>query len=626
MRLTVTGGARATAVRAVWLALLAGCAGAAPPSPGAPAEVPIPAIQGRSHYSPVAGRAVRSSGVVTAVADGAVYVQDPRGDGDPATSDALVLVLAGAPDVREGDRIRFRGTVTETAPGGPRTANLSGTTVVGEVLDRLGAGEPLPEPVVLGPGGRWPPPPAIISADELPVRLDDSNQARANAFDPEEDAIDWFESLEAMRVRVPAPVAVSPLRTYGRRSSEVFTLPDGGTGVDASRRTRPGGILLQSGPANRGSQNTERVQIQLDAALHPWPPPPIAVGDRLGDVVGVLRYDFGSYEVAVTAPFQVRPGGAAPEVTRLRGSERALTIASYNIHNLSAQPGDSARRALLGRQIARDLGAPAIVALQEIQDDSGERDDGTTEATGTLRALVSAVEQAGGPRYQFVDVAPADGRPGGAPGGNIRNALLYDVGRVSLDSHRSLAPDLLAAAGARDTAAFLQSRDPLVGVFTVRGRRLTVINNHLTSRYGSTPAFGAVQPFVQEGDAERAAQAAALRAYVARLLDEDPDAAIVVLGDMNTFEFTDALSRVLPGEPPLLFPLAPLVPPAERYTYNFEGNSQALDHVFVTRALRAGAELDAVHLNVDFPARGGVTVSDHEPLVARLVLPGAAAP
>jgi predicted extracellular nuclease len=271
---------------------------------------------------------------------------------------------------------------------------------------------------------------------------------------------------------------------------------------------------------------------------------------------------------------------------------------------------------LAGQVVAR-LGAPGILALQEIQDESGERDDGTTDAAGTLRALAEAIRRAGGPEYRYFDVAPADGRQGGARGGNIRNAFLYRPDRVSLVSFESLTPDRLADVPGADTGAFRDSRDPLAGVFDGPGGRIIVINNHLSSRYGSTPAFGAVQPFVQAGEASRAAQVGALRAYVARRLAQDSSARIVVLGDMNTFEFTDDLALLLPGRPPILHSLMARVPAAERYSYNYEGNSQLLDHVFVTGALLAGAELDIVHLNVDFPSSPGATASDHDPLVAR---------
>jgi predicted extracellular nuclease len=87
---------------------------------------------------------------------------------------------------------------------------------------------------------------------------------------------------------------------------------------------------------------------------------------------------------------------------------------------------------------------------------------------------------------------------------------------------------------------------------------------------------------------------------------------------MNTFEFSEELAEVLPGAPPVLYSLMGLVPEPERYSYNFEGNSQLLDHAFVSRALWQRAEVDVVHLNTDFPALPGLTASDHDPLLVLL--------
>jgi predicted extracellular nuclease len=592
------------------------CAPAAARRETAPREVPIPAIQGRAHLSPFLGQEVRSSGIVTAAADDVFYLQDPTGDGDPATSDAL-LVRAAAADLARGDEVRVTGVVTEAVPGGVGTANLSVTTLEASATQAIRRGRQLPLPVFLGRDGRLPGGRHVISPDELPVNLRIAEEVRRNRFDPESDAIDFFESLEGMLVTVRRPVAVSATQTFSREQSEIVTLPDTGANVAAARRTRTGGLLLQSGRDNRGSQNPERIQIQLDAALFPGPVPLLQVGDRLDDVTGVLRYSFGSYEVAATAELEVERRESTADRTALVGDTHALTIASYNVLNLSATASDSAQRRLLAGQIVEALRSPDIVAVQEIQDDSGEADDGITSARGTLTALGNAIVAAGGPRYDFFDVPPADGRPGGAPGGNIRNAFLYNPGRVRLLSHRSLTPAVLGSAGARDSLAFLDSRDPLEGVFEFRGRRLTAIGNHLSSRFGSTPVFGAIQPFVQAGEAARAAQVRALHDYATHLLAADPGARLVVLGDMNTFEFSDELAELLPGAPAVLHPLMPLVPPNERYTYNYEGNSQVLDHVFVSRALLGRAELDIVHLNTDFPALFGRTASDHDPLVAR---------
>ena len=55
---------------------------------------------------------------------------------------------------------------------------------------------------------------------------------------------------------------------------------------------------------------------------------------------------------------------------------------------------------------------------------------------------------------------------------------------------------------------------------------------------------------------------------------------------------------------------------ADRYTYNFEGASEVIDHIVVSPALAAGAVADIVHLNSDCP--DSARLSDHDPVVARV--------
>jgi len=58
-----------------------------------------------------------------------------------------------------------------------------------------------------------------------------------------------------------------------------------------------------------------------------------------------------------------------------------------------------------------------------------------------------------------------------------------------------------------------------------------------------------------------------------------------------------------------------LLPPNERYSYVFDGNSQALDHILVSPALLFPLpEYDSVHVNAEFTPQQ----SDHDPQVARL--------
>ena len=49
----------------------------------------------------------------------------------------------------------------------------------------------------------------------------------------------------------------------------------------------------------------------------------------------------------------------------------------------------------LAQQIVGSLNAPDIVALQEIQDNSGTTDDGVVAAAETFAALIAAIEAAG---------------------------------------------------------------------------------------------------------------------------------------------------------------------------------------------------------------------------------------
>lgn len=587
------------------LSLAAGRAATAQVAPGA---VPISRIQGAAHLSPMIGRVVVTNGVVTAVTAVGFYLQDPVGDGDVATSEGIFVETGPevpAP-VAAGDAVRLRATVVEApSPGAPEGLRLTHLTQPA-AIEVIAGNQPLPEPVLLGAAGRPIPRSRGISPSELPVDLRDPAQVRRNRFNPEADALDFFESLEGMRVTLRSSTALSPSARRGGGRADYFAgldLPDG------RARTAAGGLLLRG-------QNFDRLRIAFDPVLSGADVPVVATGDRTGRITGVMDYAYGAFQVRPTGPVVVTArSGWCPEVTELTRAPHRLTIASYNVLNLSADSSDDRQRQRLAGQIVRSLRSPDILALQEIQDSSGERDDGTVDGRPTLRALAAAVRAAGGPAYAQAEVAPANGRPGGVPGGNIRNAFLYDSARVRLVAYRALTSAVLSAAGAAEPAAFAESRDPLEAIFEFEGRRIIVINNHLTSRYGSTPVFGAVQPWVEAGEADREAQVRALRAYVGDLVRRGAGARVIVLGDMNTFDFSDDLSVLLPGRPRLLTNLVPRVEPGQRYTYIFEGNSQALDHIFVTASLAASAEVDIVHLNGDFA--WDTEASDHDPVVAR---------
>lgn len=555
--------------------------------------VTIPAIQGAGHESPLAGQRITVNGVVTALETRGFYLQDERGDDDPDTSDGIFVFTRSRPQVAVGDRVEVQAEVHEFVPGGARTANLSVTELTGPTVKRLGRAEALPPPVILGPRGRLPP----LSM------TDDDDLA---SFDATGDAIDFFESLEGMRVRAEQPVTVSALGDYG----EIYVLP--GRGQFATGRNARGGITIAA-----NDFNPERVQVQLDRQLLAGVRRTVDVGVALGDLVGVLGYSFGNYEIRASEPLDIGPARLAREITSLEAAHGHLTLASFNTRNLGAKQRELAsggsQFAALARQIARHLRSPDIIALQEIQDDDGAVDSGGVDARHTARLLADEIVAAAGPRYRYADIPPRDGEDGGQPGGNIRTGFFYDPARVALVEGSLRRIEAMEGA---DRGAFAGSRKPLVAEFTFNGRRLIVMNVHLSSRRGSTPLFGRVRPPIEGNADRRVAQAVQIAAWVDGIVDADADANVVVAGDFNDFDFAQPLQIVGASGGGLVNLLATL-PVRERYTYIFEGNSQALDHVLVSRRLAASAELDIVHVNAEFAERA----SDHDPVLVRLPVP-----
>jgi VCBS repeat-containing protein len=144
-----------------------------------------------------------------------------------------------------------------------------------------------------------------------------------------------------------------------------------------------------------------------------------------------------------------------------------------------------------------------------------------------------------------------------------------------------------------------------------------LVNVHFTSRLGSDPLWGSKQPPADAGDGTRTAQAAAVSAYVNNSLASDPSLKLGVLGDFNGFYFENALGTLEAGG--VLTDLHRLLGEEERYTYLFEGNLQAIDHMLVSGGLRFGAQFDAVHINAEFPSGAG-RATDHDPILGRFFI------
>lgn len=607
-------------------------------------------IQGAQHRSPLEGQRVRTRGIVSGVfelsaSNKGFYIQDPDGDGIDATSEGLLVFTASTvPTVSVGQEVSVTGSVTEFRPGGASTQNLTTTELTSPtvVIESNTMFANALAPTVIGLGGRVPPN-QVVDDDTTGGDLEVS----ANTlFDPANDGVDFYESLEGMWVQINEGLVTGPTNGFG----EVFLVPDGGVG--ATGLNARGGITLNAYAPGLLDYNPERIQIDDEYFRAAFGDMPDAdVGDIASTITGVVSYNFGNFEVLPMQPPVFTDGGLMREVSAVSTGPDRLTVANYNVENLDPSDG-AARFAAIAAQIVGNLGAPDIVALQEVQDNSGAVNDGITSSDQTLALLVEAIRNTpgvgAGPQYTAFDIAPLDGTVGGEPGGNIRVAYLYKADRVQLVGGTAGAGDattgttaasdadgklvLTLSPGLVDpgNAAFAGSRKPLAAVFEFNGNRLVTINNHWSSKGGSSPILGRTQPFVNGSEAERLAQAQVVRGFVDSVLAIDPDAKLLVLGDLNEFTvnapvraLTDAGANGEPGLVDLADAL--IAEETERYSYVFEGNAQSLDHILASPALmkpEVAAEFDAVHINAEFHDQ----ISDHDPDLVSFLLARPAAP
>jgi predicted extracellular nuclease len=595
--------------------------------------VTVSEIQGAGHLSRLDGQWLFDiRGVVTAVDDNPrqpkAWIQTLEADDDLATSEGILLQFAASVDLSPGDIVTADGRLTEAG----RPGNLSVTCLCDA------------SPTVLSTGGSLPLP-VLLDGARIPGQIDNDGLAE---FEPADDAIDFLESLEGMRVEVPPSVIVGASSRFG----DLVVIPAGAgqNALESTPRTSAGGVRLTA----TGS-STQRIQVdpRLLASVDRDRLAQAHVGDALGDsLIGVLDYAFGAFEIVLTeAPGKIASGSAgtdsqgerlAPgESTTLSPSGDNLTIATFNVENLDALDSE-AKFAAVAAIIVDGLGGPDILGLQEIQDDNGAADDGVVSAVATLGRLVEEVAAAGGPRYEFHQVDPENNADGGQPGANIRVAYLVNPARVSVPlhgtadartsatvetledgAHLSHNPGRIAAddrAFAFDQElGFRASRKALALEVEFNSHRLFIVNAHLKSKGGDNSPFGSIQPPRRITEKQRLEQARSIRAFAEEIQAADPTAAIVILGDLNEHEFRPPVLELTEGD---LVNLIERVPLSERYTYNFRGNSQVIDHVLVSSALAEIADpvIDIVHVNADFPA--GQRASDHDPIVVRLDLSG----
>ncbi|MBK8048158.1 MAG: lamin tail domain-containing protein [Anaerolineales bacterium] len=337
-----------------------------------PPVVAIHAIQGAAHLSPYANTPVTIRGIVTALRTAGstrgFYVQEVTPDADDATSEGIFVFTGSsstpAAQVAVGDLVEVSGAVIEFRSGGSSSTNLTVTELTGPLaITRVSSGTALPAPIILGAGGRVPP--NVVIEDDAAGSVETSG-----VFDPANDGIDFYESLEGMYVQVNDAVATGATRNF-TTNREISVVGD--NGANAGVLTPRGGIVLTP-----GDFNPERIILNDWIANGPTLPT-VSVGAKFpGATLGVMDYSFGNFKLEVSQLPGNQPSTLVREVAA-PATAHQLAIATYNVENLD--PGDGpAKFDALANQIVNNLQSPDLIAIEELQDNTGPTNDGVVAA------------------------------------------------------------------------------------------------------------------------------------------------------------------------------------------------------------------------------------------------------
>lgn len=607
--------------------LVAGCGGgggvagdSAPPPSGSLTS--IGAVQGTGSASPMAGRTVTISGVVTG---------DFQEDDDDRRRNLRGFFVQGAPDgsYDSSDAIFvFDGT------------NPSVDVAVGDVVDVTGTvNEYFGETQIEADSVRIT---GTGTVEPLPLRT----PFPATTRNSDGEAIADLERYEGMLVVFSEALTVTGLRSL-ERFGEV-TLAGGGRLFQFTNDNAP-----DTAGYARHWDLVARRSIVLDDGLRAENPSQIhyleagsvpAYSIRLGDTItglaGNLRYSRGAggngaenwrLEPTTDPLFQqANPRPGAPDVG---GS---LRVGAFNVLNffttidtgqdncgprLDAGCRGADSNAELTRQREKTVTAllmsgADILGLTELQNNS----------SASLRVLVDAMNaRTGSDDFAYIDT-------GIIHTDVIKAGLIYRTSAVAPVGDFALL-DRSVDSRFNDN----RNRPSLAQTFArnADGARLTVVVNHLKSKGSSCDADG--DPNVGDGQGNcnltRVNAAAALSDWI----DTDPtgsgDPDFLVIGDMNAYFMEDPIelfrSRGL---------VDVLAAQANPYSFVFDAQSGAYDYAFATPALApqvTGAV--AWHINVDepplldynlefrrdpalFDASVPYRASDHDPVIIGLEL------
>jgi uncharacterized protein len=594
-----------------------------------PSVVALHAIQGNGIISPLAGQLITTtSNVITGLRNNGFFLQAPDSemDNDPASSEAVfVFTPDGLPaDAAIGNSVVVSGIVEEFKPASD-PAVPPRTQIINAVVTLVDTGQPLPMPVLMPPGALSPSGP-----------------------------IDQLERFEAMRVRVNSLTVVG--------ATEGFIIESSAAGIsdglfyavldDTPRPWREPGIpLLDPLPPEappgvpRFDMNPERLRV--DSNAQPGAPRlELTAGTVVSNLVGVLDFEQRTWTLLPEPGVAPVLSGNRVAVSLPAAGGNEFTVASFNLERFFDTTDDPAvdetvltTNAFNGRlnkaslAIREVLRSPDILGIVEI------------ENLATLQALADKLNTDALAVGQSNMIYGAWLEEGNDIGG-IDSGFLVNTARAAVLEVIQFGRNATYTNPLTGQLDILNDRPPLMLRATVPRPGLvdplpvTIILNHLRSMSGiDDPADGA------RIRAKRRAQAEYLAGLAQQRQTSAPSENLVLVGDFNAFPFNDGYVDVMGtirGTPtpsnevalassdlvePDLINLTDGLPPTEQYSFVFDGNAQAIDHILINARMHPRlARYAYARLNADFPEsfRSNFNrperVSDHDAPVAWFAL------
>lgn len=557
-----------------------------------PWALSIADIQGTGHTSPYAGEWVQTKGVVTQVSKDSqmfwLQTLDVAHDGRRSNGIAVLADHQIIPSPVVGDIISLTATVQELQFG--RALALTRLIHIQSLIYEAHA-QVLPAAIVI-------------------ERLPDVSMIQAR---------DYWEALEGMRVMVADSIVVAPSDDLG----ELVLITAANSINNPSYLTAYHQLVLRTLDHGQVDYNPERiiVSVAADSKLRSLLP-----GQRLQNISGIVDYRFGRYKIQLQSYQlkEIKSVSKPMQVAQASHHEADLRLVTFNLNNLFDTEDDPEKNdrestptaaafeikmRKLSLALIHEMNLPDIVVVQEV------------ENSALLQLWADQVNHQRGTRYQGKSLNASDKR-------GIENGFLWDANRLNLTQLFLMSGPLVQAAFGYPQPG----REPLVGFFEFQGKKIQIIANHFRSRRGDDPLFGMHWPPFRASDVVRNKQAQAVRDYLNRLFQQDPTAAVIVAGDLNSFPFGESAQeqhplRILLGQAAEVKLHHAVIEHlgAQAFSYIFEGNGQLLDHILLSSTLAAKIEQVKIHhFNTGFPHflanEAGVAsrVSDHDPVEVRL--------